>query len=159
MVHSAATFVGTPSGPWRYQKRGRWLLSVSLIALTVSARAAHADNLPPSPGAAASVQTPAGQAAPSQAPAVEEVVVTATKRRENLRHVPQSISAISSTQLKNRQITSFDDVARAVPGLAITSLDRPGQADYFRNIDYFGAAKGIDDDFGFARTRHEHIAY
>jgi iron complex outermembrane receptor protein len=48
---------------------------------------------------------------------IDEIVVTARKRAEDLRDVPLSITAFSSEQLERRNIESLADVAAATPGL------------------------------------------
>jgi iron complex outermembrane receptor protein len=48
---------------------------------------------------------------------IEEVVVTAQKRSENIQKVPMTIDAISATQLQERQIQSVSDIAATLPGL------------------------------------------
>ena len=55
-----------------------------------------------------------------------EVVVTAQKREENLREVPQSISVVSAAQLAEQHIDDYADLATAVPGLSYSSLGGPG---------------------------------
>lgn len=57
-----------------------------------------------------------GAAAPRQ---LQEVVVTARKRKETLISVPITMSAIGKDELKNRSVTSLDDVAQIVPQLMI----------------------------------------
>ena len=49
---------------------------------------------------------------------LEEVIVTAQKRSENLRDVPVSISAITASDLAEQHIESTDDLTRAVPGFS-----------------------------------------
>lgn len=86
-------------------------------ALAVSARAAEAGAEAPIPGAG-----------------LEEVVVTAQKRVENLQSVPISILAIDSKQLADLQVASFDDYARYLPSLSVQSYG-PGQAQlYVRGV-------------------------
>jgi len=87
------------------------------IAAVVNMPAARAQNAP--------VSADTGPVAQ-----LEEVVVTATKRSERLLSVPESISAISGGTLAERQITTLDEVARSVPGVAITGYDRPGFGNY-----------------------------
>jgi iron complex outermembrane receptor protein len=50
-----------------------------------------------------------------------EIVVTATKRTENLREVPISISVLSGDQLEKQHITDFSDIARALPSVGFTA--------------------------------------
>ena len=49
---------------------------------------------------------------------IQEVVVTATRRSENLQDVPMSITAISAATLEQQTIKSFNDYAGQVPSLA-----------------------------------------
>lgn len=50
-----------------------------------------------------------------------EIVVTATKRSENLQDVPVSISAIGAEQLASRGVTSSGDLGQVVPNLQVSS--------------------------------------
>ena len=47
-----------------------------------------------------------------------EIIVTANKRQEDINKVGATVTALSAEALENRQITSLEDVASAVPGLA-----------------------------------------
>ncbi|MBV9726888.1 MAG: TonB-dependent receptor plug domain-containing protein, partial [Gammaproteobacteria bacterium] len=66
-----------------------------------------------------------GSQAQEQAPAAEtgtvgalqEVVVTATRREENLSRVPISVSALTQEALDARGIKDFSEVARFTPGV------------------------------------------
>ncbi|MEZ5500038.1 MAG: TonB-dependent receptor [Steroidobacteraceae bacterium] len=65
---------------------------------------------------------------------LEEVVVTAQKRSENLQQVPLSIQAIGTEKLDQLNITSFTDYAKFLPSVAYTSIG-PGQsAVYMRGV-------------------------
>jgi hypothetical protein len=55
------------------------------------------------------------QAAPVNSP---EILVTANKRQENINKVGLTITAVSGAQLAERKVTSLEDVASLVPGLA-----------------------------------------
>lgn len=52
---------------------------------------------------------------------LQDIVVTATKRTENLQDVPVSISAIGSDQLASRNVTASSDLGAVVPNLQIGS--------------------------------------
>lgn len=71
---------------------------------------------------------------------LEEIVVTAQKREQNIRDVPISVSAIGSDALEKRRITNFDDLAMAVPGLSIPS--RGGAGDQFIFLRGMGSIQG-----------------
>ena len=53
--------------------------------------------------------------------AIEEVVVTANKRSQNIQKVGLSITAISGSALAERHVVSLQDIAAVVPGLSFTS--------------------------------------
>src|SRR5262245_7257653 len=57
----------------------------------------------------------------------EEIVVTAQKREELLRDVPQSVTAITADTLERLQANDFEDYAGHVPGLAVTG-GQPGNS-------------------------------
>ncbi len=53
--------------------------------------------------------------------ALQEVIVTATKRTENLQNVPISITAISTEKLEQLNVQSFDDYVKYLPSVAYQS--------------------------------------
>ena len=60
-------------------------------------------------------------AAPALAQTViEEIVVTARKRAENLQDVPAAVSAFNSEELTDRGIDSIEEVGRLTPNVAMT---------------------------------------
>jgi iron complex outermembrane receptor protein len=63
--------------------------------------------------AAAEAQT-AAQAAPT---ALQEVVVTAQRRQENLQNVPMAVSSLNADTLTEKGIVNYQDLTTAVPGL------------------------------------------
>ncbi len=72
---------------------------------------------------------------------LEEVLVTATKRTENLMDIPQSIQAISEAELKTAGLYNLDDYVRFIPSMSYVSLS-PGMGKIiFRGI--------ADDAFTF----------
>lgn len=58
----------------------------------------------------------------SRASEVGELIVTARKRAENIQTVPIAITAYSSKELEERNITNLNDLGSNTPGLAITSI-------------------------------------
>lgn len=62
--------------------------------------------------------TPADQSGGMQ---LKEVIVTATKRAENLRDVAASISVLSPSAIQDLHIESFADISRAVPNVSFTT--------------------------------------
>jgi outer membrane receptor protein involved in Fe transport len=56
---------------------------------------------------------------------VQEVVVTATKRTENIQNVPAAITAVNTQDLAKAGFVKMEDYVAQVPGLAITTVN-PG---------------------------------
>ena len=61
---------------------------------------------------------------------IEEVVVTAQKKSENLQNVPISVSTLSATELDNLNIKDFADYVLQLPSVSATQR-RPGQGQIF----------------------------
>jgi iron complex outermembrane receptor protein len=61
---------------------------------------------------------------------LEEVVVTAQKRSEDLQKVPISLQVLSGETLEQLQVKNFDDFAKYVPSLSYRSWG-PGQTEFF----------------------------
>lgn len=65
---------------------------------------------------------------------LEEVVVSAQKREENLQKVPLSITALGTAKLDELQVVEFTDFAKFLPSVAFQSLG-PGQTSvYMRGV-------------------------
>lgn len=74
------------------------------------------------------------QAQQAEQGVLEEVVVTAQKRSEDLQKVPISLTVLGGEKLDQLQVKSFDDYAKFLPSVSFESLG-PGQAQlYFRGI-------------------------
>jgi iron complex outermembrane receptor protein len=85
----------------------------SAIALSSGIGSAHAQTAAPAPAAA-----PSG---PPVYAAVQEVVVTAQKRSQNLQVVPISITALSANDVAAAHVSGFDDLSRIAPALSFDS--------------------------------------
>jgi iron complex outermembrane receptor protein len=57
---------------------------------------------------------------------LEQVMVTATRRREDIKEIPTSVSAIDSNTLADHHVESFDDLTRTVPGISFAAGAGPG---------------------------------
>jgi len=74
----------------------------------------------PACGVAAACLLPLAALAQEAAPeGLQEIVVTAQKREQNLQDVGISIAAFSQDQLKNMGVTAVDQLGYAVPGVSI----------------------------------------
>lgn len=92
-------------------------IGVSLVAL-VWAGSASAQDAPQSNPPAATATPP-----DDNAPRVDDIVVTAQKRSENLQDVPVAVSAVTGKTLENKRILDLVDLSNATPGLQIKSDD------------------------------------
>jgi outer membrane receptor protein involved in Fe transport len=63
--------------------------------------------------------TASGAAPEAEPVALQEVIVTAQKRSENILSVPISITAVSEAVLDQRGIKDIDDLSRLVPGVSL----------------------------------------
>ena len=63
-------------------------------------------------------------AAESSEGMIEEIVVTATKRAENLQDVPITINVLTGDDIAIRGLESGDDLARSIPGMIKTGQGR-----------------------------------
>jgi len=57
----------------------------------------------------------------AQAPALEEVIVTATKRAESLQDIPVTVNAVTADTLQDAGVVDLADVAQLVPALTTTT--------------------------------------
>ncbi|HTV95410.1 MAG TPA: TonB-dependent receptor [Steroidobacteraceae bacterium] len=91
-----------------------------LLALLGVCRWAFADQT----GAAGAdaLDAPSADTGAGSATALQEIVVSANKRVEDIKDVPISITAISGADLLDKRIESYDDIARAVPGVNFNSV-------------------------------------
>jgi len=67
---------------------------------------------------------------------LEEVVVTAQKRAENLQDIAASITAVSSAALDDNGITNFTDATKMIPGLNMTQTNATNTQVSLRGVTY-----------------------
>jgi outer membrane receptor protein involved in Fe transport len=83
----------------------------------------------------AAIQGAHAQEAPAPAPgALQEVVVTASKRAENLQNVPISVQALDTTRLEQMNVQSFNDYATQIPTVAFQTLQPGFSRTFMRGI-------------------------
>jgi iron complex outermembrane recepter protein len=111
-------------------------IGAAVMAAMPAARAQPATfgaNIPSTPLAPlqqpdATATTAAGPPAPTAVAdqsGLQEVVVTATRRAEDIQNIPLTISALGQATLENQNIQNFQDYALALPQVSFTS-DNPG---------------------------------
>ena len=98
------------------------------------------------------------QSAPSQRPAaaedssgLQEIIVTARRRSENISNVPTAIAAVNSETLIQRGIQNESDLQTAVPGLVIHASNNQNQLNYVirgESVEpYSGSSPGVQPYF------------
>jgi iron complex outermembrane receptor protein len=95
----------------RNAPRERRLPVIAMLALAIPHAVAAYTQDTPSDGESAQLQ---------------EIIVTATKRTEDIKDIPTSVSAISGDQLAEHHITDYDDITRTVPGVSFQAGAGPG---------------------------------
>jgi iron complex outermembrane receptor protein len=102
---------------------------------------------PDEPQAGVEVVTPSPS--PGRGASVEELVVTAQKRAEDIQDVPISISALSNQFIEDSGLTNVLDMSQYVPNVQINALtDSRSTAIRIRGIGSDGNNAGIDPSVG-----------
>jgi iron complex outermembrane receptor protein len=57
---------------------------------------------------------------------LQEIIVTAQKRAEDIKDIPFSVSAISAAELAEHHVADYDDITRTVPGISFQAGPGPG---------------------------------
>jgi iron complex outermembrane recepter protein len=117
-------------------------LSVAAVftALSLQCPAVRAQTAAPTPGGAAAADSGA----------LQEVVVTARRRAENLQDVPVAVTAISAATIQERDVTNLDDLNSFVPNMKI-SADRATSSTinvYIRGVGQDDPLWGFDPAVG-----------
>ena len=76
----------------------------------------------------------AGTASAQTSGGLETIVVTATRRAENLQDVPESISAFGTEAIEMRGLKQMDDYAKFIPGLSLGVREPGGTTIVFRGV-------------------------
>lgn len=113
--------------------------SVALAMACSPALAAQAQRASPPP--------PAQAASPSNEPAsqIEDVVVTAQRRSENLQDVPITVSAVTEAMLQARGLRTTEDLNTSIPNLNVARSPGP-LALYLRGIGQNGNNPGNEQN-------------
>src|ERR1700694_3783816 len=92
-----------------------------LVCAAVSCYPAYGSAQTMSPGAPVTASAAGAQASQTQSDtSIEEIVVTAQRRRENLQDVPITVQAFSAQALESSVITNAAELSRVVPGMTMT---------------------------------------
>jgi iron complex outermembrane receptor protein len=87
----------------------------------------------------------AGDAGEVEASGLEEIVVTAQKREQNMQSVPVSVTALGAEAIENQRISEFADLSRAAPSLTLTqTTSSPNNAIILRGVGTFAFSIGVE---------------
>ena len=79
----------------------------------------------------------------AQGASLEEVIVTARKRDENLMDIPESVSAIGAVEVERRNIKGLNKIGLAVPNLNL-SMRTDGYPNVtIRGVGAYGMTQGV----------------
>ena len=100
-------------------------------------------------GGGAHVAMAADTTAETKTVGVEELVVTAEKRPENIQDVPMSVSAFSGDMIAKSNIVNVADLTRFTPSVGIqSSTNNRNSSITMRNVGTSGTNPGTDQDVG-----------
>lgn len=85
-----------------------------------------------------------GQLAPS-----DEIIVSARRRDEALKDVPQTVNVVTSAQVEKLNLRNFTDIASVVPGLQLQSTSAFGNNATVRGIAFSPEASGSNPSVEF----------
>src|SRR5437868_148934 len=120
-------------------------ISLGLLASTALASPALAQTAQPqttgqspAPGTNATDVTAAPpvvqQAQAGQVPDQTEIIITATKREENLQNVPISVQAIGTRRLDQLNISNFEDYTKQLPSVSFDTSQPGSTTVYVRGV-------------------------
>src|SRR5437764_13095917 len=134
-------------------------LSLGLLASTILATPALAQNTQPqttgqspAPGTnATDVTAPpprVQQAQDGNVPDQTEIVITATKREENLQNVPISVQAIGTRRLDQLNIANFEDYTKQLPSVSFLTTQPGVTTVYMRGVSAAGGTNAEGNHSG-----------
>jgi iron complex outermembrane receptor protein len=89
-----------------------------------------------------------GVNATTQELAIEEIVVTATKRAESVQDIPLAVTAFTGAQLEEAGVKDIRDIAGQTPGLSITARGETEGNVFIRGIGSVAPGIGADPAVG-----------
>jgi iron complex outermembrane receptor protein len=76
---------------------------------------------------------------------VEEVIVTAQKRAENVQDVPQAVQVVSASQLAASGVREFTDLSKVAPSLVVRPAEQPVNSSVsIRGVGTFAFSIGVE---------------
>lgn len=114
--------------------RAAFVMSIGLAANAALAQEAET----PDETQAVEEAAPAAEAPTSKRPSLDEVIVTAQRREQNIKEVPISITAIGEQQMQEMDMTDLNDLNRMAPTINV------GGAGVFNAIYIRGLGSGVN---------------
>jgi iron complex outermembrane receptor protein len=91
------------------------------------------------------VASVAGAAQAADAPQIDEVIVTAQKRAENIQDVPQAVQVVTASQLAANGVREFTDLTKVSPSLVVRPAEQPVNSSVsIRGIGTFAFSIGVE---------------
>ena len=125
------------------RRSARYASHIAPIALPHATRSKLALAIATALSGAAAMHIAPALAANAAADSLEEIIVTARKREENLQDVPISINVFTSKDLQNLSISQFEDYATITPSITFVSAGPGTQAFVMR-----GVSDGTNPNYG-----------
>ncbi len=107
--------------------KSKYLMSCAVAAVLSGLAGAALAADPAVVATAAATAAPASDAQPT---AIEEVVVTAQRRNEDVQRVPATVQAFTGQTLSQLQVTTFEDLLKFTPNVTYAT-NGPGQGNIF----------------------------
>ncbi len=80
-----------------------------------------------------------------------EIIVTATKRAENLQAIPLTVSVVSQADVQAQNLVDTSDLKRLIPDLTFQHGNNPGNNSFgMRGISTFALGQGLEQSVGIA---------
>jgi len=134
-------------------------LSLALLASTALATPAWADKAPPpatgqspAPGTNATDVTSPPKAVQTaqdgQVPDRSEIIITATKREENVQNVPINVIAIGTRRLDQLDVSNFEDYTKQLPSVSFLTTQPGVTTVYMRGVSSAGGTNAEGNHSG-----------
>ncbi len=120
--------------------RKRLMAGTACIALVTVAVAARAQTVPAAPGGGTTAALPSGQAAapaPRNTHGLEEVVITAQRRREDVQKAGIAVSAISGRSLVAAGVTNPQQLGNVAPAISVENAGGANTLYFLRGVGNF----------------------
>jgi len=131
-------------------------LTFGLLASTALASSAWAQNAQPqttgqspAPGTnATDVTAPPPAAQQAQVPDQSEIIITATKREENVQNVPINVIALGTKRLDQLNISNFEDYTKQLPSVSFLTTQPGVTTVYMRGVSAAGGTNAEGNHSG-----------